>query len=267
MTILNPFFKSSQGALWTQLVFLSLLITGCSHLWSFKEPKTAHLYRKMALSYLAGNNSPQAFATLKVANELNPRNSSLHNIYGLAYLSIDKPQKAERSFIKSLQLDPQNTEARNNYISILIQNKNYSKALKLSQKSVEDLSYPYREQSILNLGRSHYYVKNYNKALVFLNKARSLKPNVCTTSIYLSRVLQKTKPSKQSLQHTNKSWKETQKICKSIDITDEANYYLGINHHRLSQRSESKNFLLKVIESKNKKNTYYNKALKIYLKL
>ena len=249
--------------MWLLLMSLFFLCS-CSHIQAHHKEKreSADLYRRLALAHLSKNNSPEAFKALNTAKSYQPKSSALYNIYALAYLTVDKKPEAYLSFEKALQLDPKNTEARNNFISLLIQNKNFSKALELSKESVEDLTYDYPDRSLFNLGLSYYHLKQMQQATHFLEKSVTKNPYNCSYRMYLSRTYQKTNQIQKALT----SWKQSKKVCPSKEALDEIYFYLGMNNYYAKKLQDSKVFLNKVL-ARGEASPFYRKALKLYSKL
>tara|TARA_Y100001972_G_scaffold129180_1_gene194955 strand:+ start:3058 stop:4767 length:1710 start_codon:yes stop_codon:yes gene_type:complete len=93
---------------------------------------------------------------------------------GDSYNSLQMYEKSEIAYETALQYDPENSHVLNNYSYFLsLRSSNLDKALKMSAKLVE--LYPQEATFLDTHGWVLYTMGDYDKALIFLEKAAGLK--------------------------------------------------------------------------------------------
>lgn len=143
------------------------------------EQKKAMIYYQQGTQELIDKNYTNALNYLLKAKELNPDHDEIRNNLGMAYYLKNQIDKAKTEFQKALSINAKNSDARNNYASVLLQQKKHKEALIEYQRVTEDLTYNKMFRVYFNIALIHKFEGSDDKSLEFLNKAVAENPDYC----------------------------------------------------------------------------------------
>ena len=221
-------------------IFLSL--AACSSL-SQSDSDLAKLHLSLGTSQLQSGNYPQALEELLKAQELDSSNEVVQNNLGLAYFVRDRFDLAEIHVRKALAINPQYSDARNNLSRILIERGLYSEAATEARTVTLDLTYPFPEKPLVNLGMAYFKLKNFTAAKATLLKALENQRDNCLANSYYGR----------SLFELHETSKASDALDKAVGFCersqfDEPHYYSGLAYFELGQKEKAEARLEELIK-------------------
>ncbi|MCY4428109.1 MAG: type IV pilus biogenesis/stability protein PilW [Halieaceae bacterium] len=107
---------------------------------------------QLARGYVGKQNWDDARRNLKLAAEIDPDASQVHEVFALLYQGTGEYEFAEQSFRRALALNRNFSRARNNYAVFLYQQQRFEEAERQLEMVVEDTLYESRPRALLNLG-------------------------------------------------------------------------------------------------------------------
>ncbi len=152
-----------------------------------KDRQAAMSYYRLAVNYFNQQNVIETLKSLKDAEEFDPENVPVKNLFGLVYLgkSRNKPENekelelAENVLKEAIRLDPKYSDAYVNLAAVYIEKKQWQKAIDSLRAPSEDLMYPRKDIVYDNLGWCYHMLKNDTKAIESLRLAVTENPKSC----------------------------------------------------------------------------------------
>lgn len=108
----------------------------------------------LARQYIGEGNWKDAKRNLRMANDINSENATVHEAFALVYQGTGEFELAEASFKKAIKLNSKLSRARNNYAAFLYSQQRYKEAEEQLEFVVQDTSYKARSRAFINLGLS-----------------------------------------------------------------------------------------------------------------
>ena len=106
----------------------------------------------LAEGYIAVGDASRARPALDRALELDPRNSTTHDLFGRLYQMQGDAERAERHFRMAVRADGSDARVRNDYGVFLYQQGRYADAVEQLERAAEDPDSPSRPVAYENLG-------------------------------------------------------------------------------------------------------------------
>lgn len=209
------------------LISVCCLSAGCVSV-EKNNQKTADLKMQVAVSYMASNNLPLALKELLEAAELDPTNPYIQNNLGIVYFLREKYELSNKYFQKALDLNSRFTDARNNLARLMIEQKQYSKAQKILDTVLADLTYTNSFSAYFNYGLSWFNQNQFSNAKDYFEKALNENRTDCYAQVYYGRSLLELK----SLKAASQQLDQATHFCLSENV-DEAHFYSAITYYRL----------------------------------
>lgn len=217
-------------------VLTSVLIAGCGTAEvdsESPEAKKAMLFYQQGTQELIGKNYTQALTYLLKAKELDSGNDQIRNNLGMAYYLKGQAEKAKAEFDKALSINPKNSDARNNYASILFEQKKYKEALKEYIKVTEDLTYNRLFRVYYNMGLIYNVQGNEDQAKEFFDKSVADKNDYCPAHYQLGQYY----TQKYKYNDALSAYKES---IKGTCVNEPASHFeLGLTLQRLNRLGEA----------------------------
>lgn len=173
------------------------VLAGCAST-SKETRERAALHMQIGTGYLSKGLYPQALSELLRADQLDPGNPYILNNLGIAYYVRGRQKQAEEKFRAAIKKEPRFSDAKNNLARSLIDQKQYTEAIRFLHEVEGDLTYQYPEKTLSNLGMAYFEQGNYKRAGEYLERAMQLRRDSCTTTNYYGRTLLETKRIKES---------------------------------------------------------------------
>lgn len=159
--------------------------------------------------------NPEAISSLRDSLNLNPENANALHLMALCLYQRGKIDEASKYFKASLKSDPENTKARNDYVTLLYEKKDYLESYKQAVISVNDLTYTQPETSLFlksqaasKLGqRSKKFKKIAENSL---NSTLKYNSKHCGALYHLAELYNQDKKFKKSYVYFHKSLKNCQ---------------------------------------------------------
>ena len=111
---------------------------------------------QLAAAYLREGDVDAAKRVLDVALASHPQDADANMMMGVLLQQEGSPENlvlAERYFQRAIQRDPKHAQARNNYATLLYQQKRYAQAIEQLKLASATLGYDQRYRALENLGR------------------------------------------------------------------------------------------------------------------
>lgn len=216
------------------LIFISFTIS-CAHN-EQKTKKQAKYLLEIGTAHLANGDNPQAIRYLQNSIIADDSNPVAYNNLALAYYFRQKYVLAEKNLKKALELEPQYTEAMNNYGRVLIDMRQYDKAISVLTKATSDLTYAMPEKSYSNLGYAYYKNKQYDQAYKFLRKSLSMRKNSCFTNTIYAHTLYEQKKYDIA---ANAFFRNIHLCEKQIEMHQENKYHAAVAFLQINKYNEA----------------------------
>lgn len=210
-----------------------LFVIGCAST-SSKNKSLAELHLRLAATQMESGNYPFALQELQKAEKLDPSNPSVYNNLGLVYFHRQRLDLAEKNLAKALEIYPKFADARTNYSRVLLEAGKYDEAEKQIKIVIADLTYPYPEKALSNLGLIKFNKKEYSTAKNIFAKILSTQPEDCIANTYLGRSLFEL----ESYESAAESFDKAISFCQK-NMYDEPHYYSALTYYRLGNKSKS----------------------------
>lgn len=198
------------------------------------KERAAELKMEIGISHMQRNNLPLALKELLGALELDPKNSFIHNNLGIVYYLREKYDLSVKYFSEAIALNPTFTEAKNNLARVYIEQKQYSKAARLLDVVLADLTYTNAHSAYFNYGLLYFNQNKFDQAKLYLSKILSDNREDCLTQVYYSRSLMETNHVKLASEQLDKA---TQ-FC-SLQQVDDAHFYSAIAYYRSGNKQKA----------------------------
>jgi type IV pilus assembly protein PilF len=126
------------------------------------------------LEYLQMERLSEARRHISRALELDPRSSEAHNAMALLYKYEGDSKRAEQHFRLAIRHNRNNSLARNNYGSLLMQERRFNEALHQFTEAANNPAYENRSIAFENKGKAHTALEQFDPALDAFNTALRL---------------------------------------------------------------------------------------------
>ncbi len=221
-------------------LLLCLTLLSCAA--SKKQSYQSQLRTKIGTAHLRNKNYPLAFKELLEAVRLDPNNALAHNNLGLSYIARKMYAEAKEHFQQAIALKSDYTDAKNNLGVVYTETKEYNRAVEVLKEAAEDLTYPYPEKLLSNLGIAYFKTGDYQLAKVKLAQALDTNRKYCPSLSFYG----------QSLFHLEeydsaaRSLDQTIALCKQSPI-DAVHYYAGLSYYKIGQYEKARARLLELM--------------------
>jgi tetratricopeptide (TPR) repeat protein len=155
---------------------LAFIVSGCATDRAFRE-KQARGFRDRGEVYLAGNQTSQALEQFLQALEIYPDDPYLHYDLALAYDMKGALDKTEYHLKEAIELKTDYSDAYNYLGFVYFRTGKVDDAIKCYHKALDNMLYQNPQDAHLNLGVAYLNRKEYEKAVVQLEKAIKLVPD------------------------------------------------------------------------------------------
>jgi type IV pilus biogenesis/stability protein PilW len=169
------------------------------------NPNLGEAYTNLGVLYASQQRYKEAIKYLEKAvsiDEYKNKDKALFNL-ALIYLKMGNPVKYEEYMKKSIAYNPYNVLAYTSLGNYYLKNKRYLNAYDVYLTALSNgLETP---EILAGLGKTHYYLRNYEKAEFYLNKALKMTKNNPLLRQEIETYLAKIKRKKQLAQNYNKT--------------------------------------------------------------
>lgn len=200
-----------------------------------ERQERAALHMQIGTGYLTKGQYPQAMSELMRAEQLDPTNPFILNNLGIAYYVRGKSKQAEAKFRQAIKQEPKFSDAKNNLARTLIDQGRLPEAVKMLNEVEGDLTYPYPEKTLANLGMAHFEMGQYKKAEEYLARSLEIRRESCTSAAYYGRTLLEMKKTKQSAEVLDKAIE----YCRSTKFEDPL-YFSAMSYFTLGEKEKSR---------------------------
>lgn len=213
---------------------MALVVSGCSTM-SKADKERAVLHMQIGTGYLSQGQYPQAMSELLKAERLDPRNPIILNNLGLAYYVRGRGKQAEDKFRRAIGLRSSYSDAKNNLARVLIDQQRFNEAVRVLDEVKGDLTYPFPEKTLSNLGMAYFELGQYTKAENYLARSLQIRRESCTTSDYYGRTLLEMKRVRQSAEVLDQAIE----FCRSSKF-EEPIYFSAMSYFSLGEKEKSR---------------------------
>jgi len=137
----------------------------------------AEALKELGIAYMTGGYYEKSFEKLTAAHELNKKDPAIYNCLGLVYIAKKDYNSAIKNFQKAIKLNPKYYEAKNNLGTAYADIKDWDGAIETFKTIKNNSSYKTYHYPLTNIGWAYYHKKEYNKAVVYYNKALKISPD------------------------------------------------------------------------------------------
>jgi type IV pilus assembly protein PilF len=211
-----------------------LALYGCASA-DKSDHERAILHMQIGTGYLAQGQYPQAINELTKAEQLDPKDPKILNNLGLAYFVRGKTKLAETKFHAAIVQDPNFSEAKNNLARVLIDEAHYSEATRLLREVEGDLTYPYPEKTLSNLGMAFFAQGQYKAAEDYLSRSLHIRRESCATASFYGRTLLEMKRIAQSAEALDQAIE----FCRASHF-EEPIYFSAMSYFSLGDKEKSR---------------------------
>ncbi len=215
-------------------LFCSIALQSCVSFNNEKNKKSAFYKMEIGISHLENNNLPLALKEFLEAVELDPTNALIHNNLGILYFMREKFELSAKYFLKATDLDSKFTDAKNNLARVYIEQKQLTKAQKILDVVLADLTYTNSGAAYFNYGLSWFNQNQYSEAKNYFEKAISERRSDCLTLVYYGRSLLELKMYDSATSQLDRATT----FC-SQQLVDEAHFYSAISYFRSGNPQKS----------------------------
>ncbi len=145
----------------------------------------------LAAGYYERGQFGVALDVLKEAEELDPNNARIFDIYGLVYTMLAETQKADASFRRALSIAPNDPEIRANWGAFLCASGRERESIPEFEAAVRDPLYKTPEIAYINAGKCTLAMGDAKKADEYFRRALVASPGNPTASYQLARLAYK----------------------------------------------------------------------------
>ncbi len=189
---------------------------------------------EIGVSHMERNNLPMALKELLGALELDPKNPYIQNNLGIVYYLREKYDLSVKYFTEAIALYPQFTEAKNNLARVFIEQKQYSKASRLLDEVLADLTYTNAHSAHFNYGLLYFSQNKFDQAKTYLAKILSDNREDCYTQVYYARSLLETNHAKLAAEQLD----QATQFCV-LERVDDAHFYSAIAYYRTGNKQKA----------------------------
>lgn len=170
----NEVIKSINSTL---IAFLTVgILSGCvtEQKRSLANDEKALQYTtQLARNYVRDGQWEAAQRNLKIAQDIDPNNSEVNELFAMVYANTGEMELANRYYVKAVAAGKANEKSRirNNYAAFLYGQKEFKRAAAELEDVVADVTYSNRALAFLNLGRCYLQLKEIAKAKSAFDRA------------------------------------------------------------------------------------------------
>jgi len=140
-----------------------------------QERADAHV--NIGTAYLGSARYNDALKELLEAEKLSPRDPNVHYYLGITYYRKGMIDNAADEFKKALSLKPGYSEVQNYLGVIYLEKGQWDQAVQYFKDTLSNPLYETPDKALFNLGMAYQGKKDYEKALKYLEEAKSKRPN------------------------------------------------------------------------------------------
>lgn len=199
------------------------------------DKERAVLHMQIGTGYLSQGQYPQAMSELLKAEALDNTNPIVANNLGLAFYVRGKTKLAEGKFRQAVRLKPDYSDAKNNLARALIDEDHAEEAIQILLQVEGDLTYPFPEKTLANLGMAHFQLGHFSKAEDYLARSLQIRRQSCTTANFYGRTLLELKRLKQSAEILD----QAVDYCRSARF-EEPLYFSAMSYFTLGDKEKSR---------------------------
>lgn len=172
------------------LIVLTFLVSCSSTSKRTNDEKRAEIYYNHGTNALVEKRYTDALRYLLESDSIYSKSDKTKNNLAMAYFFKNKPELAKKYFLESLKLNPKNSDARNNLASILLNQKNYKKALSHYITVSKDLLYRHQYRTFYNIALIYKAQGKISSAIKYLKKSVEEKRDYCPASFHLAAIFE-----------------------------------------------------------------------------
>ena len=210
-----------------------LFLTSCQTFHA-RNQQQAQLFHRIALGHIDSGNLPGAFSALFEAQKLDPEDPQIQNTLGMTYFLKERLDLAELHFKQALAFKKDFTDAKNNLGRVYVEKGRHDEAQRLFKEANSDLTYPYPEKPLLNLGISHFKKSEFNRAIPYLSKSIELKRENCLAHNYYGRSLLEMKEYERAAINLDRAVA----YCQRMQF-DEPHYFSAVAHLKSGDQTKA----------------------------
>ncbi|MGZ3745109.1 MAG: tetratricopeptide repeat protein [Pseudobdellovibrionaceae bacterium] len=188
----------------------------------------------MGSSQFENGNYPAALSDLLKAEELDPTNPAVQNNLGLVYFMRQRLDLAEKHLRRALSLNKKYSDARNNLVSILIEEGKFQEAEKEVLLVIDDLTYPSVDKAYINLGLAQFNQKNYTQSKESFLHAINFSRSNCVANTYYGRSFFEMN----DYDNASAALDTAIGFCQR-SLYDEPHYYSALTYYRLGNKEKA----------------------------
>ena len=139
------------------------------------QPEFSEAFLNLGIIFEETDKLDEALKNLERANEIDPDNPLILNNLGITLEGLDRKEDAIIHFEKAIEIDPDDPAMYYN-LGITLRGSNKDYAIKNFEKAIE--IDPKNGELYSQIGALHFQAKHHNKALLNLDKAFSINPDI-----------------------------------------------------------------------------------------
>lgn len=257
------FYKPSMAMLLATVMWL----TGCAQTPSVNDNtpydqqpigretgdvESARVHTELGAEYFRLKRFEVALEEFNTAIERSPNYPLAYNGLGLVYATLGDTARAESAFKRSIQLQPTNSESHNNYGRFLCDQGKYEASQQEFALALKNPLYKTPQVALYNAGVCAMRAQKNNQAENYFFQALRIDPHSHPSAYQLAYLqFNRGEPSLalNTLQNsvnvapTPESLFLAVRICRSLHLSEDANYYSVQLHKLFPNANETKQLL------------------------
>lgn len=218
------------------------------------DVESARVHTELGAEYFRLKRFDVALEEFNTAIERSPNYALAYNGLGLVYAALGEKSRAEVAFKRAIQLQPGNSESHNNYGRFLCDQGQYDASQKEFLQAVKNPLYKTPQIALYNAGVCALRAQQKPQAEQYFFQALQIDPLAHASAYQLAnlqfgrgeaQLALNTLQNSVNVAPTPESLFLAVRICRSLQLADDASYY-SVQLHKLFPNANETKQLLKM---------------------
>ncbi|MFQ6334092.1 type IV pilus biogenesis/stability protein PilW [Methylophilus sp. 3sh_L] len=218
------------------------------------DVESARVHTELGAEYFRLKRYDVALEEFNTAIERSPNYALAYNGLGLVYAALGEKSRAEAAFKRAIQLQPGSSESHNNYGRFLCDQGQYDASQKEFLQAVKNPLYKTPQIALYNAGVCALRAQQKPQAEQYFYQALQIDPLAHASAYQLAnlqfgrgeaQLALNTLQNSVNVAPTPESLFLAVRICRALQLADDANYY-SVQLHKLFPTANETKQLLKM---------------------
>lgn len=218
------------------------------------DVESARVHTELGAEYFRLKRFDVALEEFNTAIDRSPNYALAYNGLGLVYAALGEKSRAETAFKRAIQLQPGNSESHNNYGRFLCDQGQYDASQKEFLQAVKNPLYKTPQIALYNAGVCALRAQQKPQAEQYFFQALQIDPLAHASAYQLAnlqfgrgeaQLALNTLQNSVNVAPTPESLFLAVRICRSLQLADDASYY-SVQLHKLFPNANETKQLLKM---------------------